>query len=110
MALPSSQGRWDGWTVLVGSSALVQNFTVNGFAKVRAPDWVNQKLSESLKAHIKTARFEDTPARQIDVIKGELRPKFIDQEALNEEILIRLKPMFEEWSGVPLMPAVSGVP
>jgi hypothetical protein len=68
---------------------------------------VNAKLSASLRDHLATARYEDTPARQIDVIKGDLRPKFIDQDALNREILLGLQPMFEEWAGVPLKPAIA---
>jgi len=107
MSLPSSQARWDGWTVMVGSSSLVKNFTEKGFAVVRAPDSVNERLQTNLRAHKDTARFEDTPSRQIDVIKGRLRPKFIDQEDLNREILLELLPMFEEWSGVKLRPAIA---
>jgi hypothetical protein len=74
---------------------------------VKAPDSVNEKLQASLHKHKASARFEDTPSRQIDVIKGELRPKFIDQEELNREVLLELQPMFEEWSGVKLKPAIA---
>jgi len=68
---------------------------------------VNDKLSASLREHIDDARFEDTPTRQIDVITGALRPKFIDQDELNREILHGMKPLFEEWAGVPLKPAIA---
>jgi len=107
MALDSSQARWDGWTVMCASAALVTNFTEKGFSVVRAPDSVNERLQASLHAHMHDARYEDTPSRQIDVIKGKLRPKFIDQDELNEEILHELLPMFEEWSGVRLKPAIA---
>ena len=107
MALDSSQSRWDGWSVLVGSASLVKNFTELGYAVVRAPDSVNERLQNSLKQNMATARFEDTPSRQIDVIKGELRPKFIDQEELNEQIIKEMLPLFEEWSGVKLKPAIA---
>lgn len=49
MAMSSSQSRWDAWNVLVASSSLVKNFTENGFAKVRAPESVNKRLSDSLR-------------------------------------------------------------
>ena len=64
------------------------------------PQSVNARLSASLHANRHTARFEDTPSRQIDVIKGALRPKFIDQEELNHQILLEMQPLFEEWAGV----------
>lgn len=107
MNMESSQSRWDGWTTLVSSARLVQNFTAKGYAIVRAPEDVVRRLTASLKQNIGTARYEDTPSRQIDVIKGALRPKFIDQLELNAEILRELKPMFEEWSGVKLVPAIA---
>lgn len=99
MALPSAQERWDGWTVLVGSASLVQNFTEKGYAVVKAPASVQKRLHDSLMKNKDTARFEDTPTHQIDVIKGAIRPKFIDQEQLNQDILLEMKPLFEEWSG-----------
>lgn len=61
----------------------------------------------ALGLHLATARYEDTPTSQIDVIKGDLRPKFIDQEQLNDEILHEMMPLFEEWSGVKLKPAIA---
>ena len=107
MNMRSSQARWDGWTTLVSSSSLVRNFTEKGFAVVRAPDDVFQRLNDNLQRHRDTARFEDTPSRQIDVISGHLRPKFISQLELNSAVLSELQPMFEAWAGVPLVPAIA---
>ena len=87
MQMESTQSRWDAWTTLVASSHLVQNFTTKGFAVARAPDSIVTALSQSLHDNLETARFEDTPSRQISVIKGDLRPKFIEQPTLNYRLL-----------------------
>ena len=65
--------------MLVSSATLVRNFTEIGYAIAKAPAKVHEKLSKSLERGMAMARYEDTPSRQIDVIKGQLRPKFIDQ-------------------------------
>lgn len=55
-------------------------------AQVRAPANVIRDLMESLHTNMATARYEDTPDSQIDVIGGDMRPKFIDQDDLNRYI------------------------
>jgi len=112
MALDDSQQRWDGWTTLVASAALVQNFTATGFAKARAPEHVIRPLVAALEKGLaegegKGTRYEDTPTHQIDVIRGGLRPKFIDHPHLNRQVIRDLQPLLEEWSGLKLKPAIA---
>ena len=48
MALDNSQSRWDAWSVLVGSSTLVRNFTERGYAVARAPEVRQYRHSGSI--------------------------------------------------------------
>ena len=63
------------------------------------------ELVSALHAGLPTAK----PEYKIDVIFGDedSRPLFIQNKALNRKTLDTLKPMHEEWSGVPLTGALA---
>ena len=55
-----------------------------------------------------SARTEDTPTRQIDVIGGEQRPLFVPLSGSQKsDLLWGLKEAHEQWAGVELVPAVA---
>eukprot|EP00629_Pelagomonadales_sp_RCC1024_P000956 CAMPEP_0119271026 /NCGR_PEP_ID=MMETSP1329-20130426/7784_1 /TAXON_ID=114041 /ORGANISM="Genus nov. species nov., Strain RCC1024" /LENGTH=290 /DNA_ID=CAMNT_0007271067 /DNA_START=320 /DNA_END=1189 /DNA_ORIENTATION=- len=104
----SSQERWDGWTTLVSSGTLVKNFTSLGYEVAKAPSVIVDDLRSQLLAGLDDAPTEDSPGRTIDVIAGSERPKFVTlRPGTTERILEEMKPLFERWSGVELVPAIA---
>jgi hypothetical protein len=79
------------------------NFTENGWGLTRAPHQLVTELKESLHNGLATAREESE-----EVIGwGEERPLFIEQRELNNKVLEELKPMHENWAGIPLKGALA---
>ncbi|KAJ1458391.1 hypothetical protein M885DRAFT_614254 [Pelagophyceae sp. CCMP2097] len=109
-AVEDSQERWDGWTTLVSSGLVVKNFTQSGFALADAPEHVISMLRAELHrgGDPQTAPPEEVARRQIDVIGGAGRPRFVSlPEGMAPGILDELQPLFEQWAGVELQPVVA---
>ena len=62
-----------------------------------------KELRASLYNGLATAEEEDDDS----IDDGDLHPLWIEQEELNEKVLEALKPMHEEWAGVPLTGALA---
>jgi len=97
--------RYNGWTQTMNMAAVQPNFTENGWGLTRAPPDLVQELVDALHAGLPTAR----PEANIDVIFGdeESRPLFVQNDLLNRKVLDSLRPMHEEWAGVPLRGALA---
>lgn len=90
--------RYNAWMAVMAAAITAKNFTESGWGLARAPPEVINELKESLHMGLSTAKEEPF----INVIEGGERPLFIDQHELNEKVLEALRPMHEEWAGVPL--------
>lgn len=90
--------RYKGWIPTMASALTVPNFTEHGWGLTRAPADLVKKLRDSLYNGFANAYEE----YHTNIIEADGLPLFIDQPELNVEVLRRLKPMHEEWSGVPL--------
>ena len=102
--IEDSHRRYNGWVQSM-NMALSPNFTENGWGLTRAPPDLVQELVDALHAGLPTAK----PEADIDVIfdSEETRPLFVRNSALNRKVLETLKPMHEEWAGVPLQGALA---
>lgn len=87
------QQRWDGFTDLMQSGALVQNFTRDGFEIVRTPIEVQARLHASLQNGLRDAPPEGLDSGTARMISPE--PRFIHQPLLNHELIKMLQPMHE---------------
>lgn len=91
--------RYNGWVAVMAAAISAPNFTESGWGLARAPPAILQELKESLKNGLPTAREET----YINVIEGGEIPLFIRQNSLNNRVLEALRPVHEEWAGVPLV-------
>lgn len=103
--IEESNPRYNAWMQAMSSALVQPNFTENGWALARAPEALVQELKQKLHDNIEDAPLE----KKVDVIEGDgaARPKFIENNALNQKVLEELKPMHEEWAGVKLEGAIA---
>jgi len=101
--IPMHAKKYDAWLHVMASALIAPNFTENGWGLTRAPAHLVEELKTSLHNGLPNARRE----KRIDPIETEELPYFIDQNDLNKKVLRELKPMHEEWSGVPLFGAMA---
>ena len=89
------------------AQAIFPNYTQNGWGLTRAPDDLVEALKTSLYEGMPTAAPEksDSGRTAIEANPNATdweRPIFIPQWELNRRVLNQLKPMHEEWAGIPL--------
>lgn len=103
--LTDDDARYNGWISVMAAAVATPNFTEHGWGLTRAPAALIDELKASLQAGMAEAQEEAF----INVIVGEgkERPLFVRQPMLNRKVLNELKPMHEEWSGVPLTGAIA---
>ena len=92
--LGDTQQRWDGWTDLMQAGVLVPNFASNGFKLVRTPPALHEKLHASLLRGLPNAPLEQLGS--FDQKMMGQPPRFVEQLALNQEVLTSLKAMHEQ--------------
>jgi hypothetical protein len=96
--------RWDAYMNIALTGMLVPNFTDIGYAVVKQPPGVHQRLNETLWKHHKNGRPTGTRSeRKVDQISGE-ECRFADIGRLEKELLHEMKGVHEAWSGVELIP------
>jgi hypothetical protein len=96
--IQSDDDRYNGWMSVMSQAISVPNFTENGWGLARAPAEIVEELKDSLRNGMADAKEE----HYLNVIDTAERPLWIKQDSLNQKVLETLKPMHEEWSGVPL--------
>ena len=103
--LKDDDARYNGWISVMAAAVATPNFTEHGWGLTRAPAALMDELRASLQAGMADAQEEVF----INVIVGEgkERPLFVRQPMLNRKALNDLKPMHEDWSGVPLTGAIA---
>jgi hypothetical protein len=102
--IPDSNQRYNAWMQVMSSALVSPNFTENGWGLARAPADLVHELQQKIRDNLHNATYEN----KVDVIEGlrrvqEEAPLFIPNHELNERVLRELKPLHEEWSGVPLV-------
>jgi hypothetical protein len=75
----------------------------NGWGLTRAPEDLVEELKTALHNGLPTAGQE----RLMEAIEGDQQPLFVPTPELNRKALEVLKPMHEEWAGVPLTGAMA---
>lgn len=94
------------------TSALVTNYTENGWGLTRAPEHITERLQQRLNRTLLEEGIIDPsgkytrPEHHIPVIGGE-RPIMITDGNDNRQVLNEMKPMFEWWSGIDLQPSIA---
>jgi hypothetical protein len=106
--IPDSNHRYNAWMQVMSSALVSPNFTENGWGLARAPAHLVQELQQKIRDNLHNATYEN----KVDVIEGlnhvqEEAPLFIPNYELNHKVLQELKPLHEEWSGVPLVGAIA---
>jgi hypothetical protein len=105
-------GRYNGFISGMTQALVAPNFTENGWGLTRAP----ADLVALLRTHLSKGILDNNNVAEeyeMDVIEGApgennwQRPLFIRQRTLNKLILEELKPMHEEWVGIPLIGQVA---
>ena len=97
--------RWRGAKDLVQSGYLVPNFTRLGFEIVQTPEPVRTMLHDHLIEGLPHA-VDEVMDPQLHQMLG-TTPRFIPGEKFNNDIMRRLKPVHEKWSGVELIPSAA---
>lgn len=95
----SSDDRYNGWMAVMAAAVAVPNFTETGWGLARAPPDIFRELNESLHSGLPFAKDETF----INVITGAERPLFVHQPQLNRKVLEALRPLHEDWAGIPLV-------
>lgn len=95
--------RYEGWLQTLTGGFVSPNFTEFGWGMTRAPPDLVEELKKRLHDGLPTARNE----ARIDAIEGDLAPYFVPAGNLARKALDVLKPMHEEWAGVPLKGATA---
>jgi hypothetical protein len=101
--IQDNTGRYNGFVSIMTQALVAPNFTENGWGLTRAP----HDIVDMLKKNLYDGLDKATEEYEMDVIEGASedwqRPVFIKQRTLNKLILDELKPMHEEWAGIPLV-------
>uniref|UniRef100_A0A7S4MID0 Fe2OG dioxygenase domain-containing protein n=2 Tax=Odontella aurita TaxID=265563 RepID=A0A7S4MID0_9STRA len=90
--------RYDGWLQTLTSGFISPNFTEFGWGLTRAPPGIVEELKQRLHDGLPTAGDEV----RTSAIQGELKPYLVPVGRLALKAMDVLKPMHEEWVGVPL--------
>lgn len=94
--------QWDEFFGLV-QTRLMPAFTPVGFQKLKAPEHLYRKLRDAYERGIRSRiQTEGFSHKRNTKTPTELLPNFIPTNQLNDEIMEELRPMHEEWSGIPL--------
>jgi len=99
-SMRNGQERFDAAINLVLSGVLLPNFTDVGWAVIKTPPNVHQKLYSKLHSALKKAGGKDGLPREhkVDQISGNL-PGFVQIGSMAREIMADLKPLHEQWVG-----------
>jgi hypothetical protein len=106
--LKDTQQRWDGFTSLMCSGVVVNNFTRLGFQVATVPgDW-HAKLRAELETGLskKLPTEASIPHIRTDPVHHD-HATFHSTSKLNLELLHALQPMHEQWSGQKLQPVIA---
>lgn len=105
MSLTGADERWENWMQYV-SARLLPNFTENGYAVIRTPPAVHEKLHKAVMAGV--AEWDKLPHEQgvRESIYADEPPKFVRLGSLAWEVLEELRELHEQWIGgdIPLRP------
>ena len=106
--IESDDDRYNGFIFAITQALVAPNFTENGWGLTRAPEDIVNLLKTSLHDNMANAMEEEDTTRAIEGNNdGWERPLFIEQRELNDRVLNTLKPLHEEWAGIPLIGSVA---
>jgi len=91
--MSDSQERWDACISTLLSCCMIPNFTENGFAVVRQPASIHQRLLKALE------QGKRRTEGRVDQISGDI-PEFVGIGALGGQIMKELKELHEKWAGI----------
>lgn len=111
----NQQDKWNAWVAIMTSALIATNYTENGWGLTRAPDHIFQRLQSRLNATlveegiIHPSGERTYPEHFVNVIEAddEARPIMIQNATENRAILEEMKPFFEWWSGIDLIPSIA---
>jgi hypothetical protein len=103
----TTHGRYNGYVSAMTQSVVAPNFTENGWGLTRAPQELVDLLKNSLHKGLDKAKEEYAMEVIVGTSEDWQRPLFIQQWSLNKLVLEELKPMHEEWAGIPLIGEVA---
>lgn len=101
MQITDSQARWDAW-MFVAQARILYNFTATQWEVADAPQDIWRRLHAQYHASLAANPKVESSTATLSGVLGPTRPSFLEQEALNYEILDALKPLHEVWAGVKL--------
>ncbi|RYH12717.1 hypothetical protein EON65_37495, partial [archaeon] len=105
MSLTGADERWENWMQYV-SARLLPNFTEKGYAVIKTPPAVHEKLRKAVMAGV--ADWDRLPHEQgvRESIYADEPPKFVNLGSLAWEVLEEMRELHEQWIGgeIPLRP------
>ena len=113
--IANRKDRWNAWVAMMTSSFITTNYTQNGWGLTRAPDHITQRLQRRLNATLVDKGILHPTGRStrkehfVPVIEAteESRPIMIQDASDNHAILEEMKPFFEWWAGIDLIPSIA---
>lgn len=112
----SREDKWNAWVAVMTSALIATNYTENGWGLTRAPDHITERLQQRLNATLIEEGKRIDPSGKytrtehfVPVIEGEdhARPIMITNATDNQAILEDMKPFFEWWAGIDLVPSIA---
>jgi len=96
--IPGANERWENYMQYT-QSRMVPRFTEVGFEVIQTPPAVHAKLKAAVDEGLK--RWDQLrEERQIDAVYTPIPSKFIDLYGLDNEAMLELRQLHEEWSGI----------
>jgi hypothetical protein len=89
--------KYDAWIHLMATAVITPNFTENGWGVTRPPEDLIEEFRMALHNGLTAAREEAFDK----AIEGDQLPLIVHTKELNRKALKVLKPMHDEWVGVP---------
>lgn len=109
--LKNREDKWNAWVAVMTSAFTATNYTENGWGLTRAPSHITERLQRRLNATLAEKGILDGGHKEhyVPVIEAEdhARPIMIMDTADNRAILNEMKPFFEWWAGIDLLPSIA---